>query len=107
MSDLVERLREIRTAFGVPDTLCGDAANEIERLTRELSEWKRGSEHVNGKLLAEIGRLTAQLAEAKRELALAHKRMEYVAGELQAEGMYNLSDHLLQDDAALTGEDKP
>ena len=50
-----------------------------------------------------VKRLAADNARLARELALAHKRMEYVAGELQVEGMYNLADHLLQDDPALAG----
>ena len=38
MSDLIERLRHKRAVVPTDNTLCDEAADEIESLTRELAE---------------------------------------------------------------------
>ena len=42
---------------------CKAAADEISRLTAERDEWKRGSEVVSARLLAEVKRLQAALTD--------------------------------------------
>ena len=57
-TDRDSAVNETRMAFD-----CKAAADEIERLTAERDEWKRGSEVVNARLLAEIKRLQAALTD--------------------------------------------
>ena len=59
--ELVRLLRQRYEDEG--DTISRKAADEIERLTAERDEWKRGSEVVNARLLAEVKRLQAALTD--------------------------------------------
>lgn len=84
--NLLSRLRHLADYAADTDELSDaiyEAVAEIKRLQAERDEWKRGSETVNARLLAEVDRFEASLVDAINANAEARATMRIVAEDLR------------------------